>query len=61
MLSDTLPLVIALPNPPDWKRLGEHFPYEWVEAALVASGKASIRLRRLPAQQVVWLVIELAL
>lgn len=61
MLSDALPLVIALPNPPDWKRLGEQLPYEWVEAALVANGKASIRLRRLPAQQVVWLVIALAL
>jgi hypothetical protein len=61
MLSDALPLVIDLPNPPDWSRLGEHLPYEWVEAALVASDKASIRQRRLPAQQVVWLVIALAL
>jgi hypothetical protein len=61
MLSDALPLVIDLPNPPDWRRLGEHLPYEWVEAALGASGKASIRHRRLPAQQVVWLVIALAL
>lgn len=61
MLSAVLPLVIDLPNPPDWKRMGEHLPYEWVDAALVASGKASIRHRRLPAQQVVWLVIALAL
>lgn len=61
MLSDALPLVIDLPHPPDWRRLGAHLPYEWVEAALVASGKASIRQRRLPAQQVVWLVIALAL
>jgi hypothetical protein len=61
MLSDALPLVIDLPNPPDWRRLGEHLPYGWVEAALAASGKASIRQRRLPAQQVVWLVIALAL
>ena len=61
MLSDALPLVIELPKTPDWGRLGEHLPYEWVEAALVASGKASIRQRRLPAQQVVWLVIALAL
>jgi hypothetical protein len=61
MLSDALPLVIDLPNPPDWRRLGEHLPYEWVEAALIASEKASIRQRRLPAQQVVWLVIALAL
>lgn len=61
MLSDALPLVIDLPNPPDWRRLGEHLPYEWVEAALAANDKASIRQRRLPAQQVVWLVIALAL
>jgi hypothetical protein len=61
MLSDALPLVIDLPHPPDLRRLGEHLPYGWVEAALVASDKASIRHRRLPAQQVVWLVIALAL
>lgn len=61
MLSDALSLAIDLPNPPDWSRLGEHLPYEWVEAALEASDKASIRQRRLPAQQVVWLVIALAL
>ena len=61
MLSDALSLVIALPKPPDWSRLGEHLPVDWVEAALVASDKASIRQRRLPAQQVVWLVIALAL
>lgn len=61
MLSDALPLVIDLPKLPDWSRLGEHLPVEWVEAALVASDKASIRQRRLPAQQVVWLVIALAL
>lgn len=61
MLSDALPLVTHMPNPPDWSRLGEHLPYDWVEAALAASGKASIRHRRLPAQQVVWLVISLAL
>jgi hypothetical protein len=60
MLSDALPLVIELPKPPDWRRLGEHLPYEWVEAALMANGKASIRQRRLPAHQVVWLVISLA-
>ncbi len=61
MLSDAISLAIDLPNPPDWRRLSAHLPYEWVEAALVVSDKASIRLRRLPAQQVVWLVIALAL
>jgi hypothetical protein len=61
MLSDALALAIELPKPPDFGRLGEHLPVEWIDAALVACGKASVRKRRLPAQQVVWLVIALAL
>jgi hypothetical protein len=61
MLSDALPLAIELPKPPDFGRLGELLPVEWIEAALVACGKASVRKRRLPAEQVVWLVIALAL
>lgn len=61
MLSDAISLAIDHPNRPDWRRLGAHLPYEWIEAALAANDKASIRLRRLPAQQVVWLVIALAL
>lgn len=61
MLADTLPLVIADLPAPDWERMGEHLPIEWIEQALSYSGKASIRHRRLPAQQVVWLVIALAL
>jgi hypothetical protein len=62
MLSGALSLVTDLPrSPPDWRRLGAHLPYEWIEAALEYKGKASIRVRRLPAQQVVWLVIGLAL
>lgn len=42
-------------------RLAEHLPQAWIEAALSATGTASIRRRRLPAEQVVWLVIALAL
>lgn len=34
---------------------------EWIEEALACTGTASIRKRRLPAEQVVWLVIALAL
>lgn len=33
----------------------------WIEQALAATGKASIRRRKLPADQAVWLVIGLAL
>lgn len=42
-------------------RLGAHLPMEWIEEALACTGTASIRKRRLPAEQVVWLVIALAL
>lgn len=60
-LSDAILLANESPKGFDWNRLGEHLPAEWVEAALIEQGKASIRHRRLPAQQVVWLVIGLAL
>ena len=33
----------------------------WVEEALAASGAISIRRRRMPAEQVVWLVLGMAL
>ena len=33
----------------------------WIEQALQATGTASLRRRRLPAEQVIWLVIGLAL
>lgn len=42
-------------------RLAEHLPTAWIEEALAATGTASIGRRRLPAEQVVWLVIALAL
>jgi hypothetical protein len=38
-----------------------HLVPEWVEAALTATGTASIRHRKLPAEQVAWLVIGMAL
>lgn len=41
--------------------LSRHLPHDWIEAALQATGSASIRRRKLPAEQVVWLVIGLAL
>ncbi len=61
MDADTLLLASELPLAPDWRRLGEHLPYEWIADALTYTGNASIRRRRLPAQQVVWLVIAMAL
>lgn len=61
MLSDAFLLPTADLPAPDWKRLSERLPYEWIEDALSYTGRASIRQRRLPAHQVVWLVISLAL
>jgi hypothetical protein len=42
-------------------RFREHLPAEWIEAALKWSGTATIRRRRLPAEQVVWVVIGMGL
>lgn len=41
--------------------LSRHLPQDWILAALQATGSASVRRRKLPAEQVVWLVIGLAL
>ncbi|MHA6913347.1 transposase domain-containing protein, partial [Ralstonia pseudosolanacearum] len=60
MLSDHLTFVLDA-APADLSRLGEHLPHEWIEQAIDATGSASIRRRRLPAEQVVWLVIALAI
>ena len=38
-----------------------HIDPEWVAEALEATGSATVRRRRLPAEQVVWLVIGMAL
>lgn len=42
-------------------RFAKYIPAAWVEEALAASGKASVRRRRLPAEQVVWLVLGMAM
>lgn len=41
--------------------LRNRIPIEWIEEALHATGTATLRRRRLPAVQVVWLVIGMAL
>lgn len=47
--------------PADLNRFREHIDPAFVEEALVATGKATVRRRRLPAEQVLWLVIGMAL
>lgn len=47
--------------PVDFGRFRQHIDPAWIEEALCATGTASVRRRRLPAEQVVWLVIGMAL
>lgn len=48
-------------QPYDFKALSHSIDPDWIARALSATGKASVRRRKLPAEQVVWLVIALAL
>lgn len=61
MLSDALHVPEAAHWPASWERFAESIDAKWVTRALEATGKASVRRRRLPAEQVVWLVIGMAL
>lgn len=42
-------------------RLRESIDPAWIEEALLATGTATLRRRRLPAEQVIWLVLAMAL
>jgi len=52
---------VAEVAPANFEDLRRNIDPEWILQALQASGKATIRRRRLPADQVVWLVIGMAL
>jgi hypothetical protein len=47
--------------PDHFERFRAHIEPVWIEEALCATGFASLRRRRLPAEQVVWLVIGMGL
>lgn len=53
--------VVAFGSGADLEQLRQHLKPEWIEDALKWSGTTSIRRRRLPAEQVVWLVLGMAL
>ena len=61
MFDDALHFLVETQEAPDWERLGQNLPYEWIEQTVAYTGRGSIRQRRLPAEQVVWLVVALAL
>ena len=43
-----------------WPNLLKHFDPMWIEEALAATGTATIRKRRLPAERTVWLMLGMA-
>lgn len=45
----------------DFSTFTQNIPVEWIESALHLSTKATIRRRRLPSDQVLWLVLGMAL
>ena len=60
--NDLVVAAFALPDSLDaLDGLKAHLSADWIEEALCYTGAASIRRRRLPAEQVVWLVIGMAL
>jgi hypothetical protein len=48
-------------SPDAFDRFSQLIPAAWIEHALQATGTASLRRRRLPAERLIWLVIGLAL
>jgi hypothetical protein len=58
--ADALAYLTAF-TPAQFEGIRQRLPQQWVEEALLATGTATIRRRRLPAEQVVWLVIGMAL
>jgi len=48
-------------NSAEFDKVRAHVDPDWVEETLLATGKATVRRRRLPAEQVIWLVVGMAL
>jgi transposase IS4-like protein/DDE family transposase len=48
-------------SPPDLEDFRKHISPEWIDQALKATGTATVRRRRLPSEQVIWVVLGMAL
>jgi len=60
-LNNALHQVAGLPWPPSFDDFRKHIDPAWIQQALEATGTATLRRRRLPAEQVIWLVMGMAL
>lgn len=59
-LAEALAYTASL-TPGGYTTFRQHLDPSWIEEALATTGTATLRKRRLPAEQVVWLVIGMAL
>jgi hypothetical protein len=60
-LAASLAAAGAFPRSDKLTSFTNRLPREWIEQALRATGTATLRRRRLPAEQVIWLVLGMAL
>ncbi len=60
-LAEQLEILPEALVPAEFGRFRQHIDPAWIEEALAATGTASIRRRRLPAEQVIWIVLGMAL
>lgn len=60
-LQTDLVVTAGLGSPADLETFRRHLDPELIEQALAATGTASLRKRRMPAEQVIWLMLGIAL
>lgn len=60
-LRSALACTAAIPRPETFEHFQSRIDPAWIQEALEATGTASMRRRRLPAEQVIWLVLGMAL
>jgi hypothetical protein len=60
-LAEDLAATSAYGTSESFEKFSRHLDRGWIEEALLSTGTATVRRRRLPAEQVVWLVIGMAL
>jgi hypothetical protein len=60
-LANDLEMLPDVLVPAEFGKFRQHMEPIWIEEALVATGTATIRRRRLPAEQVIWIVLGMAL
>jgi hypothetical protein len=60
-LDKALAVTSAYATPDSFDTFAQHLDRRWIEEALLSTGTATVRKRRLPSEQIVWLVLGMAL